>query len=149
MTDITESNPADHNPQIQGFVDAALQQLRQLTLQRHEITRRIATIKRTIGGLTALYGVDLAGEEQGRFMERKHTVRKRGLTDSCRAILKQSDRLLTADDVCVLLDQTYPDLLLHNRDRHASVVTILNRLVRYGEAGTSFYNGRRVWQKKA
>ena len=64
MNDTIEHYPAGHNSQVQDLLDTALRQLRELTQQRHEITRRISTIKRMIGALSALFDIDLALAEQ-------------------------------------------------------------------------------------
>ncbi len=55
--------------------------------------------------------------------------------------------LLGAQEVCEQLQGRIPLVLLHHKDPAASVTTVLNRLVAYGEAlKVHDENGRRAWQ---
>ncbi|PYX47075.1 MAG: hypothetical protein DMG79_14785, partial [Acidobacteria bacterium] len=46
---------------------------------------------------------------------------------------------------CDYLQQKMPVLLARHKDPMASVTTVLNRLVEYGEAQAVLLNGRRAW----
>jgi hypothetical protein len=59
----------------------------------------------------------------------------------------EADRPLGARDVCEHIRRRLPPVLLRHKDPLASVTTVLNRLVEYGEARTLLgENGRRAWQ---
>ena len=52
-----------------------------------------------------------------------------------------------ARDVCARLEQKAPPMLARHKDPMASVTTVLNRLVAYGEAkAVALDNGRRAWR---
>jgi hypothetical protein len=56
-------------------------------------------------------------------------------------------RPLGAREVCVELERHAPAVLARHKDPLASVTTVLNRLVDYGEARSlSNDRGRRVWE---
>jgi len=130
-----------HNLQI--VVKRAQDQLRQLTLQRQEIAQRIAILKRTINGLAHLYGVDL----QRSPADGATPARKRGITNACRVVLTRTDTALSAHEIYGILQEEFPDLFRQPGNHYASLVTILSRLVRYGEADTLLRNGSRCWQR--
>lgn len=132
------------NKNLQMIVERALDQLRQLTLQRQEIARKIIVIKRTINGLALLYDGELQrGPEDGARPERR-----RGITNACRVILNRADTPLSAHEVSAILQREFPDLVREPGNHYASLVTILNRLVKYGEADTFLRNGSRLWQRR-
>jgi hypothetical protein len=59
----------------------------------------------------------------------------------------EARRPLGARDVCQELDKRLPAILSRHKDPLASVTTVLNRLVDYGEARSlSNDRGRRVWE---
>jgi hypothetical protein len=61
-------------------------------------------------------------------------------------VLMESDCPLGAREVCEKIQQRIPPVLLRHKDPLASVTTVLNRLVEYGEARTVIRdNGRRAW----
>jgi hypothetical protein len=61
-------------------------------------------------------------------------------------ILMDANRALSARDVCDRIHQKMPAMLERHKDPMASVTTVLNRLVAYGEAkAVSLDNGRRAW----
>jgi type II secretory pathway component PulJ len=128
-------------------VKATQEHLRQLIRQRAEIVKRIGTMKRTIVGLAKLYGDDWLNEELGEFVDRKQRARQPGFTNSCRRVLMEANRPLSTREVCEHLQQRVPLVLLRHKDPVASVTTVLNRLVEYGEALTERdEKGRRTWQ---
>jgi hypothetical protein len=62
-------------------------------------------------------------------------------------ILMESNRALSARDMCEQIQQKLPPMLARHKDPMASVTTVLNRLVEYGEArAVVLENGRRAWQ---
>jgi len=130
------------NQDLQIVVAQARDQLRQLTLQRQEIAQRIAIIKRTISGLEVLND----GELQRTPEDGGTTGRGRGITNACRVVLNRGDTSLSAREVCAILQAEFPHLLRPG-NHYASVVTILNRLVKYGEADTFLRDGNRFWQR--
>ena len=59
----------------------------------------------------------------------------------------EAKRALTARDVCECIQQKAPPMLARHKDPMASVTTVLNRLVAYGEATPVILeNGRRAWK---
>ena len=121
----------------------ALDRLRQLTLQRQEIAQTIAIIKRAINGLALLYG----GELQRRPEDEATAERRCGITNACRVVLNRADTSLSAREVYAILQGEFPDLFRRPGNHYASVVTILNGLVKFGEADTLLWNGSRFWQR--
>jgi hypothetical protein len=61
-------------------------------------------------------------------------------------ILMQAGRAMNARDICDYFQQKMPALLARHKDPMASVTTVLNRLVEYGEAQAVLSNGRRAWR---
>jgi hypothetical protein len=132
---------------VQEVVRAAHDELRQLIRQRAEIMKRIGTVKQTIAGLANLFGDGVLNDELLELVDRKTGGRQPGFTKACRMILMEANRALGAREVCEQIQQRVPTLLLRHKDPLASVTTVLNRLVEYGEArAVSRDNGRRAWQ---
>jgi hypothetical protein len=137
--------PGDRH--VQEVVRAAHDELRLLIRQRAEIMKRIGTVKQTIAGLANLFGDGVLNDELLELVDRKSGGRQPGFTKACRMILMEAGRPLGARDVCEQIQQRVPTLLLRHKDPLASVTTVLNRLVEYGEArAVSRDNGRRAWQ---
>jgi len=135
------------NGHVQEVVRQAHQELRQLLQQRADVMRRIGTIKQTIAGLANLFGEDILSEELLELVDRKSSGRQPGFTKACRLALMDSNRPLSARDVCDRLQEKSPAMLARHKDPMASVTTVLNRLVAYGEArAVALDNGRRAWQ---
>jgi len=62
-------------------------------------------------------------------------------------ILMEAGRALSARDVCEQIQEKMPPMLARHKDPMASVTTVLNRLVDYGEAqAVVLSNGRRAWK---
>jgi hypothetical protein len=62
-------------------------------------------------------------------------------------ILMEGGRALSARDICDSMQQKMPAMLARHKDPIASVTTVLNRLVDYGEAqAVTLNNGRRAWR---
>jgi hypothetical protein len=135
------------NGHVQEVVRQAHQELRQLLQQRADVMRRIGTIKQTIAGLANLFGEDILSEELLELVDRKSSGRQPGFTKACRLALIDANRPLSARDVCDRLQEKSPPMLARHKDPMASVTTVLNRLVAYGEAqAVALDNGRRAWQ---
>jgi hypothetical protein len=142
----TQNQPI-HNQHAQEVVRQAEEELRQLLQQRIDVMRRIGTIKQTIAGLANLFGDDILSDESLELLDRKGSGRQPGFTKACRTILMEANRALSARDVCDRLQQKSALLLSRHKDPMASVTTVLNRLVSYGEAiAVVLENGRRAWR---
>ena len=131
---------------VQEVVRQAHDELRQLLQQRSEIMKRIGTVKQTISGLANLFGDNVLNEELMELVDRKTTGRQPGFTKACRMILMESGRSMTSRDICDYFQDKMPALLARHKDPTASVTTVLNRLVEYGEAEPVMVNGRRAWR---
>jgi len=131
---------------VQEVIRQAHGELRQLLQQRSEIMKRIGTVKQTISGLANLFGDAVLTEELMELVDRKSSGRQPGFTKACRMILMQAGRAMNARDICDHLQQKMPALLARHKDPMASVTTVLNRLVEYGEAQAVLSNGRRAWR---
>jgi hypothetical protein len=135
------------NGHVEEVVRQAHEELRQLLQQRAEVMRRIGTIKQTIAGLANLFGDAVLSEELLELVDRKSSGRQPGFTKACRMVLMDANRALSARDVCDRIQEKAPPLLARHKDPMASVTTVLNRLVAYGEArAVALENGRRAWQ---
>jgi hypothetical protein len=132
---------------IEQVIKTAHEELQQLMQQRAEIVKRIGTVKQTIVGLANLFGDHVLGDELLELIDRKPNGRQPGFTKACRTVLMEARCPLGARDVCQELEKRSPAILSRHKDPMASVTTVLNRLVDYGEArGLSNDRGRRVWE---
>jgi hypothetical protein len=131
---------------VQEVIRQAHDELRQLMQQRAEIMKRIGTVKQTISGLANLFGDGVLNEELMELVDRKSNGRQPGFTKACRMILMESSRAMNSRDICDYFQEKLPDLLARHKDPMASVTTVLNRLVEYGEAEAVVCNGRRAWR---
>lgn len=135
------------NRHVEEVVRQAHEELRQLLQQRAEVMRRIGTIKQTIAGLANLFGESVLSDDLLELIDRKSSGRQPGFTKACRIVLMDANRALSARDVCDRIQQKSPPMLARHKDPIASVTTVLNRLVAYGEAeAVSLDSGRRAWQ---
>ena len=135
------------DPHVHEVVKTAHEELRQLMRQRADIMKRIGTLKQTIAGLANLFGDEILGEDLLELVDRKTGGRQPGFTKACRMILMEAGRALTVREVCEGIQERMPAMLLRHKDPLASVTTVLNRLVEYGEAQSVVRDsGRRAWQ---
>jgi hypothetical protein len=142
----TDVGISSNNGHVQEVVRQAHEELRQLLHQRAEVMRRIGTVKQTIAGLANLFGDNVLSEELLELVDRKSNGRQPGFTKACRMILMEAGRPLSARDVCAQIQEKMPPMLARHKDPMASVTTVLNRLVEYGEAQPVVLgNGRRAW----
>jgi hypothetical protein len=140
-------NPVANGVPVQQVIKAAHDELRQLMRQRAEIMKRIGTVKQTIAGLANLFGDSVLNEDLLELIDRKPNGRQPGFTKACRTVLMEAQRPLGVRDVCEDLEKRAPSLLSRHKDPLASVTTVLNRLVDYGEARSLTNDrGRRVWE---
>jgi len=138
---------SNSDPHVHEVVKTAHEELRQLMRQRAEIMKRIGTLKQTISGLANLFGDDILGEDLLELVDRKTGGRQPGFTKACRMVLMEAGMALTVREVCERIQDRMPAVLLRHKDPVASVTTVLNRLVEYGEAQAVMRpNGRRAWQ---
>ena len=145
--DSSKNLPGSNDPHVQQVVKAAHDELRQLMRQRAEVMKRIGTVKQTIVGLANLFGDDVLNEELLELVDRKSNGRQPGFTKACRTVLIEAARPMGAREVCEQIQQRIPPVLLRHKDPLASVTTVLNRLVEYGEAKAVMKeNGRRAWE---
>jgi hypothetical protein len=132
---------------VEQVIKAAHDELLDLMRQRAEIMKRIGTVKQTIAGLANLFGDHILGDDLLELIDRKANGRQPGFTKACRTVLMEARRPLGARDVCQELDKRLPAILARHKDPLASVTTVLNRLVDYGEVRSlSNDRGRRVWE---
>ena len=132
---------------VQQVAKAAHDELLELLKQRAEIMKRIGTVKQTIAGLAGLFGEEVLSEELLELIDRKPNGRQPGFTKACRRVLMEVHRPLGAREVCAELERQAPAILARHKDPLASVTTVLNRLVDYGEARSlTNERGRRVWE---
>jgi hypothetical protein len=142
----TRTIAGNGNGHVQEVVRQAHEELRQLLQQRAEVMRRIGTVKQTIAGLANLFGDAVLSDELLELVDRKNNGRQPGFTKACRMILMEANRALSARDVCAKIQEKMPPILERHKDPMASVTTVLNRLVAYGEArAVVLDNGRRAW----
>lgn len=134
------------NGHVEQVIRQAHQELRQLLDQRAEVMKRIGTVKQTIVGLANLFGESVLNDELLELVDRKSSNRQPGFTKTCRIILMESNRSMSARDICEQIQVRMPAMLSRHKDPIASVTTVLNRLVEYGEAQAVILNsGRRAW----
>jgi hypothetical protein len=132
---------------VQEVVKQAHEELRQLMQQRAQVMKRIGTVKQTIIGLANLFGDAVLSDELLELVDRKNNGRQPGFTKACRMILMEATRALSARDVCDQIREKMPPMLDRHKDPMASVTTVLNRLVEYGEArAVLLESGRRAWE---
>ena len=132
---------------VQEVLRTAHQELLALLQQRADIMKRIGTVKQTIIGLANLFGADVLDDELLTLVDRKPNGRQPGFTRACRTVLIESRTALTGREVVAQLQERFAGVLVNHKDPLASVTTVLNRLVAYGEA-RSLVNqtGKRVWE---
>lgn len=139
-------NSGDKGLHVKQVISAAQEELKQLMQQRADLMKRIGTVKQTIIGLADLFGDQVLSEELLEALDRK-TTKQPGFTKTCRMVLMTANRPLGAREVCEQIQQKTPPILERHKDPLASVTTVLNRLVEYGEARAVVReNGRRAWE---
>jgi hypothetical protein len=131
---------------VNEVIRQAHEELSVLLRQRAEIMKRIGTVKQTIAGLANLFGDGILSEDLAELVDRRRNGRKPGFTKACRMVLMDAGRALAAREVCEGIEKKMPAILARHKDPLASVTTVLNRLVEYGEAQAVVNaQGRRAW----
>ena len=146
-TELKVGAPETEKNHVQEVVRAAHAELRDLLRKRTEIMQRIGSVKRTIVGLASVFGEGALDSEWLELTNGKKKSGHSGFTKTCRMILMEADVPLTAREVCEGVKARLEQVELRHKDPLASVTTVLNRLVEYGEAkSVTLENGRRAWQ---
>ncbi len=117
---------------VRVVIGRMTEELQTLIQQRDEVMRKICTVKKTVAGLVSLFGENTFQPDLPDFLGNKSS-RNSGLSAECRFVLMNAERPLSAREVRDRVIDRLPSLANH-RDPLASVTTILNRLIRYGEA---------------
>ena len=140
---------SSHQPDahVQQILKQAHQELLQLMQRRSDLMKRIGILKQTIAGLMDLLGDNAPNHEFLDFISKSTGQKRRpGFTDACRKVLSESRQPLNAVEICHNIQERQPQLLSSHKDPIASVTTVLNRLVSYGEVAAVISNGRRAWR---
>jgi hypothetical protein len=131
---------------VQAIVKVAHEELLQLIQQRAEIMQRMGTIKQTIVGLCKLFGDHELSDDLRELVNGKAGIRRPGITQACRTVLMEARCPVTARDICEQIQRRTTPGVPSSKNQVASVTTVLNRLVQYGEARTvPRDNGPRAW----
>jgi hypothetical protein len=131
---------------VQDVLRQAQDELHGLLQQRADLMKRIGTVKQTISGLASLFGDEILSDELLHLVDRKPSGRQPGFTHACRVLLMEAGRPLTVREVCARMSERMPAVLGRHKDPLASLTTVLNRLVEYGEAQSLLDDhGRRSW----
>ena len=126
---------------------AARLELETLLRRRAEITKQIGTVKQAMIGLASVFGGATLQDAVLDLMDHRTTNRQSGFTRACRYLLTEANRPLNSSEMCEELRKKFPEVASRLKDPTASVTTVLNRLVAYGEAVPSKDSqGRRAWQ---
>ena len=134
------------NVPVQEVLRQAQAELRGLLEQRAQLMKRIGTLKQTISGLANLFGDEILNDELMHLVDRKPSGRQPGFTQACRVLLMEAERPLSVREVCFRMTERMPAILERHKDPLASLTTVLNRLVDYGEAESSLdERARRSW----
>jgi len=131
---------------VHDVLRQAQDELHGLLQQRADLMKRIGTVKQTISGLASLFGDEILSDELLHLVDRKPSGRQPGFTHACRVLLMEAGRPLTVREVCARMGERMPAVLERHKDPLASLTTVLNRLVDYGEAQSLLDDhGRRSW----
>jgi hypothetical protein len=131
---------------VQDVLRQAQDELHGLLRQRADLMKRIGTVKQTISGLASLFGDEILNDELLHLVDRKPSGRQPGFTQACRVLLMEAGGPLTVREVSTRMSERMPAVLGRHKDPLASLTTVLNRLVDYGEAQSLLDDhGRRSW----
>jgi hypothetical protein len=147
MAEEPSSGKANPDKHVQQVLESAQKQLHALHKQRNEVTRRIITVKRMLISLAEMFGEKAFCDELLQDIGLKRSGQQRGLTSTCRQVLMESSGPISTRKIQEEIAKRNPMLLTGHKDPQASLITILNRLVRYGEIQPLVgENGRREWK---
>jgi hypothetical protein len=126
-------------------------ELQLLLAERAAIQKRIRVIKDLIAGLAEVFGADIINGELEALLQPRSARRANrshpGITGLCRQILKESSEPLTARQICDMIQEKSPSVLIRTRKPTATLSVVLGRLVSYGEAESSQGEGsERIWR---
>jgi len=120
---------------VEQVVGRIQRELLNLRTEQVAIAKRIGLIKNTIAGLAEVFGPDVVGQElQGLLKAEPVKRRSRGLTDACRALLRETSEPQTLRQISARIQEHYPALVTHHRYPATIIQMMLRRLVMYGEA---------------
>ena len=128
------------------LLSSMAQELRSLLAERATLARRIETVRRSISALAAMFGDDVLTDELLILLGRKRTHHVTGLTVACRTVLQESEGSVGAREVRDRILSINAAILQHHKSSLASITTVLNRLVSYGEARVVNRQGQRAWE---
>lgn len=133
---------------MRRVIEAAKQELKDLIEERSRINRRIASTKATIVGLASVFGNAALQQEALEFMPGAGRVitGQPGLTRACRLVLMAAKGPMNSHKICENLRLTDPGVALRQKNLDASIRTVLNRLVSYGEIRSVYVDRRRFWE---
>lgn len=135
------------DPSVAQVVARAHQELISLEQERALIMERIGALKQTIAGLANVFGEGVLSDELMDLVDRRRGDTNSGLTRTCRTTLMESSQPLTTQGMLDEIQRRQPSLLAHHKSPVASITTIMNRLVHYGEARvTTTVSGKKGWQ---
>ena len=141
------ATPQALNSHVLEVVRSAEQELAGLLQQRAQIMKRMGTIRQTLAGLANLFGDSILDDELLAILERGVARRRSGFTRACRLLLMESRSALRARQAGEELRRRFPELAARHKEPAASVATVFNRLVEYGEARCfRDDHGVRVWE---
>lgn len=106
----------------------------------------ISAVKSTLFGLSVIYGEEVFPQHLLEAVRVKREAKAKGLTATCQAVLSRTTLPCTVSEVCDLIRQADPLLLVHHRNPRASVMTILRNFAKRGQVTRGTENGRSVWQ---
>lgn len=131
---------------LEQIIVRAAADLQKLRNERMEITRRIARIKETISGLATLCEDEHLKERLMELLDTPSSGRQAGLTRACRQALIEASAPMTSGQIVKAIERSNT-LLSKYKDAAGTVNTVLNRLVRYGEAEKVLGpHGRVAWK---
>ncbi len=131
---------------LEQIIKRAAADLQRLRNERLEITKRIASIKETVSGLATLCDDEQAKARLMELLDTPSSGRQAGLTRACRQALIEASAPLTSSQIAIAIQRSNT-LLSKYKDPSGAVNTVLNRLVRYGEAEKVLGpHGRVAWQ---
>ena len=148
---MTEPGQKDEVPggeaSVRVVVKLAEDEIAELDLKQIAIAKRKQELKKILSGLGSMFGSHVLSENSLRLLNCRPPSGKRGLTNACRRVMVESDGPLRASEICKRLNQLIPSLLENHKSPTATVSTIMNRLVGYGEARSVIMSdGLRGWE---
>jgi hypothetical protein len=142
----TSETPRTVDPNAIEVARIAHEELRRLLQDRATVTQRIEEIKRTLSGIATIFGEHVFKEDLIQFLGRRKSRDQPGLTAAWRKALLEANGPMLTSEVCDRLLKNKPSPLSHHKNPFASVSTVMNRLVKYGEVRKVTKNSRVAWE---